>query len=139
MSFVPLSELQELAGFKQKRRIVEWLKRHRYKFAVTANGEPKVDVRYLEYRKSTGRSIGSFYANKRRAAKINRTPKWADLDSIAAFYASAKRITKATGIKHHVDHIIPLQGKLASGLHVADNLQIIPAKDNFSKKNRYEP
>ena len=42
-----------------------------------------------------------------------------------------------TGIKWHVDHIIPLQGKLVSGLHTVENLQVIPAKINMRKGNRY--
>ena len=78
---------------------------------------------------------------KRRAAKINRTPGWLtkeDLDKIVSIYIEAGRKTKKTGEEWHVDHIIPLQGENISGLHVPDNLQVIRAKDNLSKNNRYE-
>lgn len=76
---------------------------------------------------------------KRRAAKLDRTPAWADLDMIDVFYALAKEMTEETGTVHHVDHIIPLQGENVSGLHVATNLQVIPAADNHSKGNSYTP
>lgn len=44
----------------------------------------------------------------------------------------------ATGIKWHVDHMIPLRAKVASGLHVGSNLQVIPAFLNGWKKNKME-
>lgn len=48
----------------------------------------------------------------------------------------SRSISKKTGTQHHVDHIIPLQGKLVSGLHVPWNLRIIPAHENLSKSNK---
>ena len=36
-----------------------------------------------------------------------------------------------------VDHIIPLQGKNISGLHVYDNLQIITETENSIKHNSW--
>lgn len=46
------------------------------------------------------------------------------------------RRNKITGINWHVDHIIPLNGKLVSGLHVWNNLRVIPARLNMEKGNR---
>mgnify|MGYP000079246860 len=74
---------------------------------------------------------------KRRSAKLERTVPWADLVSIQAIYSEAKRLTETTGVKHHVDHVIPLQGELVSGLHVESNLQVLTAQENCSKSNKF--
>jgi hypothetical protein len=65
------------------------------------------------------------------------TPVWADRDAIRAVYRKAKRLTKQTGIKHHVDHIVPLQNDKVCGLHYAVNLRVIPAIDNLKKSNKF--
>lgn len=78
---------------------------------------------------------------RRRAAKLLRTPKWltdADYLEMRLIYEFAQCVEIATGIPHHVDHIIPLQGELVSGLHVPANLQILPSSENCAKSNRWE-
>ena len=74
---------------------------------------------------------------KRRAAKLERTVAWSDADAIKALYTEAQRLTEETGTQHHVDHIIPLQGELVSGLHVQNNLQVLTAYANLSKSNTF--
>lgn len=67
---------------------------------------------------------------RRKAAKLHRTPSWSDLASIDYFYSRRPE-------GYHVDHIIPLQGKNVSGLHVLSNLQYLPARENRSKNNQF--
>lgn len=78
---------------------------------------------------------------KRRATKLKATPKWltkTQLAEIANIYKQAKELEKETGLKHHVDHIIPLKGKNVCGLHTPWNLQIIKAEENLKKGSKYE-
>jgi hypothetical protein len=79
------------------------------------------------------------YRSRRKALKLNATPAWADPDAIRARYAEGARLTNETGIKHHVDHIVPLQSKLVCGLHCEANLQVLTETDNCSKNNRLWP
>ena len=69
---------------------------------------------------------------KYRSAKLQRIPAWADLGAIQFFY-------ECCPAGCHVDHIIPLQGKTVSGLHVENNLQWLPAAINCGKGNRIAP
>jgi len=73
------------------------------------------------------------------AKKTNRTPAWANYELIEQFYMLAHKMTIETGILHHVDHIVPLQGKLVSGLHVETNLQVIAYDVNCAKGNKWVP
>jgi hypothetical protein len=67
---------------------------------------------------------------KRRASIASSTPKWADLEAIKLIY-------KNCPAGYHVDHIIPLQGDIVSGLHIETNLQYLKASDNIAKSNKY--
>jgi len=67
---------------------------------------------------------------RRKAALLQRTPPWADHDAINFFYEC-----RPAGCE--VDHIIPLQGKYISGLHVAENLQWLPRDENRTKYNKW--
>lgn len=80
-------------------------------------------------------------AAKRRAAKMQRTPHWLTDDDhwvMRQAYELAELRTKMFGFKWHVDHVIPLQGALVSGLHVPWNIQVISAIENISKHNKFE-
>lgn len=75
----------------------------------------------------------------RRAGLDMATPKWADRKAIKAVYDEALRLTKITGVRHEVDHIVPLKGERVSGLHVHWNLRAIPHHENRKKSNRFRP
>jgi hypothetical protein len=106
---------------KQSNSRKEWKKQHRQKQHIKSNRNAN-------------------YA-KRRAAKLQRTPKWLtkhDLNTIKAFYAIAQMLSKENNESWHVDHKIPLQGALVSGLHVPSNLQLMRGIENETKRNTYQ-
>ena len=100
------------------------------------SNRPKLKVIHrLQYLKNPG--IKHARNRVRAIGKIHRTPDWSDHKLIEEFYILSKELESETGIKHHVDHIIPLQGRLVSGLHVESNLQVITATENLHKSNKY--
>lgn len=91
--------------------------------------ECEKEISALKYSKNK-----AYYKNnaiKYKLSKLNRTPSWANKNSI-------KEIYKDCPGGYHVDHKIPLQGNLVSGLHVENNLQYLTAEDNLAKSNKYE-
>lgn len=74
---------------------------------------------------------------RRHRVKIFATPPWAKRDEMQKIYQDAANMRKL-GMDVHVDHIIPLQGKLVSGLHCTENLRIIYAALNLKKGNKFD-
>ena len=67
----------------------------------------------------------------------HRMPPWADTEAIDPIYQWAAWLSAATGRRYEVDHIIPLNGRTVSGLHVEANLQILTREDNYEKGNSW--
>lgn len=76
---------------------------------------------------------------RREAAKQQRLPVWADLGKTKKVYEEARRLTEATGVPHEVDHVLPLRGRLVSGLHVHNNLKVVTRRVNRTKSDKYVP
>lgn len=77
---------------------------------------------------------------KRKAAKLNRIPKWLtalDFEKIQEYHNYANFMTQTLDVQYDVDHIIPILGKNISGLHCPENLQIITHQENIEKGNKF--
>lgn len=75
----------------------------------------------------------------RRKKVIDATPAWLTAEhrkQISAIYFLSVQKTEETGVKHEVDHIVPISGKLVCGLHVPWNLRVIPRLENIRKSNK---
>lgn len=78
---------------------------------------------------------------RRYAAKTMATPAWAAPGTeqhwlINEIYNLALLRTKMTGVRWEVDHKVPLRSKVASGLHVPDNLHVVLMTENRRKSNK---
>lgn len=81
------------------------------------------------------------YKAKRRALLKRATPSWLteeQWEQIRAVYKEAVRLEQETGIRHDVDHIVPLAGKIVTGLHVPWNLRAIPRTQNNRRPRIYQ-
>lgn len=105
---------------KGNEACASWRKRH------------AVEVRrYAVVYRTKAKSLRTALERRRQAAKLKRTPAWADWDKIRWVYDNAP-----PGFE--VDHILPLQGKFVSGLHVHENLRVLPKLENRQKHNKFE-
>jgi hypothetical protein len=143
----------------QKRIAREWYERNKELTKERARkwAEDNPEKRYAIHRKNREKDKDNHNARnrawnkenklkkaaleaKRRAAQLQRTPKWLtedDLWMIEQAYELAQLRTEMFGFPWHVDHVIPLQGRNVSGLHVPINLQVIPGAENIKKSNKY--
>lgn len=102
--------------------------------------EKQKNSRLITERKNT--HVPRARCAKYRCAKIQRTQKWFKdyyAEEVKAIYKFAETLRDFTGMNWDVDHIVPLQGKLVSGLHVPWNLEVILKADNARKSNKFDP
>ena len=84
-----------------------------------------------KYRVANRQSLNALSA-KKRAVKRNATPPWLTKDQ----FDEMREIYESASADQHVDHIEPLTGKTACGLHVPWNLQLLSAEENVKKGNQ---
>lgn len=93
---------------------------------------PEIKSRRKEYKQTyykinRGR-LNSYYSTRTRYKQQTRV-SWTEVDEIAKFYHECPE-------GYQVDHIIPLYGETATGLHVLSNLQYLPKITNIKKRNK---
>jgi len=143
------AEIIKAWSAKNPEKVREYARKTKLKNAETIRMK---GVRYRlenpEKRKQTTRNwrqnnkhLVAAAQQRRHAAELKRTPGWLSDDEhwvMQQAYEIAAVRTKLFGFPWHVDHIIPLQGRRVSGLHVPLNLQVIPGVENMRKLNKFE-
>ncbi len=79
--------------------------------------------------------------NTRRRLAVEAAIRRSEFDDlvIGEAYRLARLRSKPTGVKWHVDHVVPINSPIVCGLHCATNIQLLTARENVSKGNRWWP
>ena len=134
-----MSLQQQYARARQYSSIPQGIRAHR-KARAKYRAAHRAELRLYssQYRKLHP-DKNSACAMKYFASKLKRTPRWVTpgmLKDMQFFYTIRSEMKSPQDWQ--VDHIIPLQGKLVSGLHVPGNLRLIKRKENRDKSNRFD-
>ena len=117
-----------------------YYERNKEAVKARATARPKEDqTRYKQKHKAGNQDYYKALTNARRERFKEATPAWTTKEmrrQIRQKYLEAQELTKTTGIRYEVDHIIPLINDNVCGLHVPWNMQLLPKTDNLRKSNK---
>lgn len=126
--------------YEEKRHDPGWIEKRNERgriYNLTPQQIQRKNEASDEWRKQN-RHLHAARFKRREAAKLCRTPPWVDHGAIEQVYLRSRELTAATGVGHQVDHIVPLQGRYVSGLHVQSNLQVLTALENKIKGRKFD-
>lgn len=129
--------LKNIEAARSKGRRHQKTNKERYAEATRRYAERHPELIKARYRRWCENNPDA--VARRRAMRATASPPWltdAQKLEIKAVYLECRRLTRETGIVHHVDHIHALSGDGFCGLHVPWNLQILTATENLSKSNK---
>ena len=125
------------AGQKAKR---EYYEKNRTEVIARAQARPDEDKRrYKKNHKTANPDMYREMVSLRRRRFRQATPKWLSAEQkmeVRLKYRLAIELSRRTGVRHAVDHIVPLQGETVCGLHVPWNLEVLTQEENLKKYNR---
>jgi 5-methylcytosine-specific restriction endonuclease McrA len=132
----PKTEASKAAGKRYYEKNKEAVK-------ARANARSKDEIN--QYRKKHKEKNPDYYkalTSVRKRRHRDATPKWITTGhklAMRQLYLQAMELTKITGERYVVDHIVPLISDAVCGLHVPWNLRVITQEENLRKSNKLEP
>jgi 5-methylcytosine-specific restriction endonuclease McrA len=129
----PKSEAAKAAG---KR----YYEKNREMVIARAAARPASEVRqYKDRHKEKNPEYYKALTSVRKRRHRAATPPWITKEQklqMRKLYLEAQRLTKLTGERYVVDHIVPLINEAVCGLHVPWNLRIMTQEENLKKSNK---
>lgn len=114
--------------------------RNRDAVLARASGRtPEAKRAYRRKHKEANPEMYKALVSLRRRRFRDATPLWitpAQKASIRKLYEQAAELSKITGERYVVDHIVPLRSHEVCGLHVPWNLRVITQEENLKKSNK---
>ena len=132
----PKSDASKAAGRRYYEKNKEAVK-------ARANARPPEErQRHKRQHKQNNPDYYKSLTSVRKRRHRSATPKWITTGQKLAMrqlYLQAMELTKLTGERYVVDHIVPLISDVVCGLHVPWNLRVITQEENLRKSNKLEP
>ena len=129
----PKSEAAKAAGRRYYERNKELVK-------ARAAARPAAEVnQYKKTYKEKNPELYKALVSVRKRRHRMATPPWITPEQKLAMrrlYLEAQKLTKLTGERYVVDHVVPLISEDVCGLHVPWNLRVITQDENLRKSNR---
>jgi 5-methylcytosine-specific restriction endonuclease McrA len=129
----PKSEASKAAGRKYYEKNKDAVK-------ARANARPPEERRRARNKhKEANPELYKALTSVRKRRHRNATPKWLNAEqklAIRKLYLQAMELTRLTGERYVVDHIVPLISDEVCGLHVPWNLRVITQEENLRKSNK---
>lgn len=137
----------KIYGIKNKQRIKGYNAKYAREHPESVNARSRKwrkdnSVLYAKITKTwrdNNRHVVRQNHKKWKARRRGGRAAWANSFFMNEIYDLCSRRNRVTNIRWHVDHIVPLKSNIVCGLHVENNLRVVPASVNTSKQNRYWP
>ena len=127
---------KEIQKSYRERKAVSWAAKNAKWRQENKDRIAEIDAEYRKKNKTARKVQRLKYKTAKRARSVNT---WNDEFDLLVF-EEAQELCQLrageTGFLWHIDHILPLRAKTVSGLHVAENIQVIPAVLNLLKGNK---
>jgi hypothetical protein len=125
------NNIQKIKYQKYKEKIYEYQENHKDELIEYRKNNKEIAQKRSKEYAATHRGKLNYKEAQRRA--LMRYPKWItekEKQDIENFYVNCPK-------GYHVDHIVPLQNKMVTGLHVLANLQYLTSEENIKKGNKF--